>query len=166
MEVQQRPDVDVADAVAVGQHEALLVAQVGGKPAEPAARHRLLAGFDEGDAPIRFFVGGGQPLDALGAELHREVAVQQVVVEEVVLDHLALVAKREDEIGEAKGRVGLHDVPEDRPVADWHQRLRPVLRFLSESGAQAATEDDDPGLRLAGDDSHAHWGASAAVTGR
>ena len=40
-------------------------------------------------------------------------------------------------------RVDLHDVPEDRLLADLDHRLRPDGRLLAEPGAEAAGEEDD-----------------------
>ena len=46
-----------------------------------------------------------------------------VVVEEVLLDHVALVAEADDEVVVPEVRVVLHDVEQDRPVGDGHHRL-------------------------------------------
>ena len=50
VELEQLSDVDVGDAVAVGQHERL-VADVVADPLEPAAGLRLGAGVDERHPP-------------------------------------------------------------------------------------------------------------------
>jgi hypothetical protein len=40
-------------------------------------------------------------------------------------------------------RVEAHQVPDDRPDADVHQRLRNGVRVLSQAGAETAAEKDN-----------------------
>ena len=61
-----------------------------------------------------------------------------MIVAEEILDHLALVAEAEDEFVEAEGGVNLHDVPEDRAIADWHHGFGAVLGFFPQPGAFAS----------------------------
>src|SRR5262249_14484574 len=65
------------------------------------------------------------------------------IVEEVVLDDLALVAQGDDELGEAVRRVSFHDVPEDRLAADLDHRFRFDRGRFGQPGAEAAGQDDD-----------------------
>src|SRR5438876_5695057 len=94
-------------------------------------------------------MGNVIPDDLLGSQRDREIAIQQVVVDEVVLDHLALVAEAQHELVEAVGRVRLHDVPQNRLTADIDQRLGAIFRLFAEAGAHTTTQDD-----------YLHWGAS------
>ena len=64
------------------------------------------------------------------------------VVAKVLLDHVALVTKAKHEVLEAVRSVDLHDVPEDRPIADRNHRLGTKLRLLAKPGAFAAAEND------------------------
>jgi len=79
--------------------------------------------------------------------VEREVAHVVRPVEEVVLDHEALVAEAEDEVPEAVVRVVLHDVDQDRHLADLDQRLRNELGLLVQAGSRSAAEDDDGDVR-------------------
>ena len=65
-----------------------------------------------------------------------------VVIEEVLLDHFALVAKRDIELTQIMMSEVLHDVPEDRPPADVEHRLRQTSRFLLESRAESSRKDN------------------------
>ena len=83
VEGEQRRDVDVGDAVAVGQQERL-AAEVAGDALDASAGLRVGAGVDERDAP---------GLDLAVVDLHaallqveRDVRVVQDVVGEVLLD--------------------------------------------------------------------------------
>src|SRR5207248_8135870 len=76
-------------------------------------------------------------------------------VEEELLDHVGVVAEAEDELRVPEVRVVLHQVPEDRAVADLDHRLRDLSRVLAQPGAKAPAEQDDlhgspPGTRNAG----------------
>src|SRR5205814_5733422 len=66
-----------------------------------------------------------------------------LVVEEELLHHVGLVAEAKDELLVPEVRVVLHQVPEDRAVADLHHRLGDLSRVLAQPGAEAPTEQDD-----------------------
>ena len=101
-----------------------------------------VARVDEGDAP-----GGDVAIEELhlAAPIREDEVVGErlVVIEEVLLDVLGLVAQAEDEVVVPPRRIPLHDVPEDRPVADRDHRLGNPLGLLSHSDAESAAEDDD-----------------------
>ena len=134
----------VREAVAVGREELLVVVQVLLDRLQPLADRRLHAGVDEGDPPVsdvavqELYPGVGPvPLE------HEVVEQGFVVVEEVLADHVALVAEAEHELGVPPCREVAHDVPEDRPVADPDHRLRDPLGLLPHPHPEAAAEDDD-----------------------
>src|SRR4051794_9156941 len=134
----ERGDVDVGDAVAVGEAERL-VAYVGQDALQAPAGHRLLARLDERDPPrLRRRV---VDLHLARAEVEGHVRGVQRVVREPLLDDVALVAEAHDEVVDPGGGVDLHDVPEDRLAADLDHRLRPQRRLLAEPRAEAAGED-------------------------
>ena len=66
----------------------------------------------------------------------------QEIIREILLDHVALVAEADDELLHAERRIQLHDVPENRPRADFHHGLRPRVRLLGDARALAAGEND------------------------
>src|SRR5690606_1255489 len=76
-----------------------------------------------------------------GAQVDRQVAVDGVVVEEILLDHLALVAERDHELVDAVGAEDVHDVPENRPSADLDHRLRLHRGLFGETRAETARQD-------------------------
>lgn len=139
MEGDQGGDVDVADAVAIGEAEVVAI-EVGPDALESAAGHGLLAGVDEGDTP-----GLGvllMDLHAVGAQVEGDVGHVQEVVGEVLLDHVALVAAADDEVIDAVGGVELHDVPKDRLAADLHHGLGLEIGLLGQACAEATGKDD------------------------
>ena len=138
VETKEGGKVDVGHTVAVGEAE-LLIAQVRQHPPQPPARSRLLTGVDHGYPPPLAAVAVN--LDGAGRQIEGHVACVEVVVGEVLLDHVALVAGADDEVGDPLGGVDLHDVPEDRPPADLYHRLRSQGGLLGKSGAGAAGKD-------------------------
>jgi hypothetical protein len=68
--------------------------------------------------------------------------VQEIVCE-IVLDQIALVTTTDNEIMNAVMRVKLHDVPKDWFSTNLHHGFGPGGRFLTESSAQPACENDD-----------------------
>ena len=135
-------DVDVADAVAVGEKKGVVIAEVFLDLADAGGGHGLLAGVGEGDGPVFLAMVRVKFHGGLGAEAQRGVARVPQVIAEVVLDHLALVAQAEDEVLEPVVRVNLHDVPQHGPVADGDHRLGTILGFFAQPRALAAAEDD------------------------
>jgi hypothetical protein len=66
-----------------------------------------------------------EQLDLPAAVTQHEVVGQRLVVgQEVLLDDLGLVPQAEHEIGGAEAGVVVHDVPDDRLVANRDHRLR------------------------------------------
>ena len=79
----------------------------------------------------------------VAADVDREVRALLAVAEEELLDLPALVAEADEEAAGAVVAVELHDVPQDRPLADLDQRLGHALGLLAQPGAHPAREDDD-----------------------
>jgi hypothetical protein len=137
--VSNAPRSDVGQPVAVGQTE-LLVAHQRQHALQPSAGHGLLAGVDERHPP-----GLGRRLMHLhgpGGQVQGHVAGVQVVVGEVLLDHVAAVAQAHDEVGEPVGGVDLHDVPQQRLASDLDRRLGTHGGLLGDTGPQSSGEDD------------------------
>ena len=120
VEGERGTEIDVGDAVGVGEREGAVPDPVRGER-DPASGLRLLTGLEalDGDAG-RPRLGGGE-----------------------AGDHLAAVAGQQQEPAEAVGRVDPDDVPEDRPPADLDQRLRDRVRVLLQAGTATSAEDRD-----------------------
>src|SRR5262249_20920644 len=71
------------------------------------------------------------------------VGSRLVILEKVLLDAVALVAKAEDELLVPIVCVVPHHVPKDGSVSDWNHRFRGSLRVLPKPHAQATTKNDD-----------------------
>ncbi len=152
MELDQLGDIDVADAVAVGEHERL-GADVLGQALHPAPGLRVRTGIQQMDHPVFAVTAVGR--DLAGIQLDGQAARPVVVVEEVVLDLLALVAQGDDEFLVALSGIDAHDVPQDRLAADLDHRLGPDGRLFGEPCSQPAGKDGDlhlhgrsPGSRI------------------
>ncbi len=140
MELLKRPKVHVRDAVAVRDHE-FVALDVLARPVDSAAGLRRKTRLREENAPFLLSMERLEVFDATVTDVDADVAVHRAVVEEVVADHVALVAETEDEIHDPEMCVELHDVPEDRPAADLDHRLWPHLRLLSETRSESAAQD-------------------------
>ena len=114
VELEQRAEVDVGDAVGVGQAEGAAL-EVLARARDAAAGRRVEPGVHAGHVPR--------------ARL-RERA-----------DPVGAVAEQQHEVGQALGRVQAHDVPEDRLAADLDERLRQGLAGLAHARALSAAED-------------------------
>ena len=140
MEVEQGTQVDVGQAVAVGEKEGLLVGKEVLDAGEAAAGHRLFAGVDEGDAPgLRMLL---MHLHAVVAHVEGDVGGVQEIVGEVLLDDVPLVAQADDEVGDAVAGEDLHQMPENGAPADLHHGLRFQMGLFGQAATQAARQDD------------------------
>src|SRR4051794_12301285 len=115
--LQERADVDRPEPVAVGEHEGVGV-DVVAHALEPSAGAGHQARLGKGDLPVLVAAAVVEAGLVAAAELEREVAHLLAVAEEELLDRPALVAQADDEAPEAVVRVDLHDVPQDRLLAD------------------------------------------------
>ena len=140
MEGEQVVEVQVGDAVAVGQHERS-ARQPGLQPVDAAAGHRVGAGIHQVEFPGLAVRAVAIDRPCPGVERH--AARERGVIEEIPLDHIAPVAERDEELGEPIVRVVLQDVPEQWPAAHLHHRLRLDFRFFGQTGAESSGEDDD-----------------------
>jgi hypothetical protein len=145
VEVEQSADVHLPDAVAVGEHEGVGVDVVAHAP-EAAAGGRQEAGLGTGHLPILVGVVAVEGGLVLAVHLEREVRDLLAVAQEELLDQPALVAQAEDELAEPVVGVDLHDVPQDRLLADLHERLGHPLGLLAQACAHAAAQDHDGDL--------------------
>ena len=134
----QGTDVDIADAIAVGEAERL-PAKVMGHPPQAATGGRGFTGVHQGDPPG--FGLAAMHLHRAGGQIEAHIAAMQGVVREVLLDHIPLVATADHELVDAVMGVQLEDVPEDRPAAHFHHGLGPEMGFLRDTGAEAAGQD-------------------------
>src|ERR1035437_5270187 len=135
VELQQFSDVHVADAVAIGQHEEIFT-NILLNPLHPSARHRVLPGIDERNLKVLFAMDVFVLNLGVPAEADGEIVVHRLVVQEIVLNHVAAVSEAEHKISKTIVCIQLHDVPQDRTPADFYQGLGPIFSFL----AQARTE--------------------------
>src|ERR1700694_5644248 len=75
------------------------------------------------------------------AESDPDVAVHEAVVQEVLANHVTLVAQAQNKVGEAVMRVSLHDVPKDRFAADFDHWLWTYFRLVAQSRPEATAQD-------------------------
>src|SRR5215471_3652548 len=135
MESQQRADVDISYAVAIGQAKRPI--EIASRPANPGSSHRGVAGFSQRHAPAFLAMSIVKPDRRRRAQPNGEVLHPGFVIQEEILDDIALVAETQNEVSQAMVGIQLHNVPENRPASDLHHRLWPDLRFFSQTSALA-----------------------------
>src|SRR5262245_21871630 len=141
--IEIRRQVQIGEAVGVVGHEHVVVVTqeaLHGLQALPEVR--VQAGVDERDPPVLDVAT--EDLDVLATLREHEVVGQTlVVVQEVLLDRVTAKAEAENEVVVPEVRIILHQMPDDRPVADVHHRLGDRLRVLPEPGAQTTAEEHE-----------------------
>ena len=78
----------------------------------------------------------------VGFEFDGAIGVVQVKIMEIILHHLGLEPQAKDKPFEAVPGINLHDVPQNRMLADGHHRFGTKLGFLFDPRAQSATKDE------------------------
>ena len=138
MEGDQFLYVDVSNPIPVCQAKIIII-EIGSDPFQSAASHGAVSGAHQSYPP-----GLGRVLmhfHGVAGDVEGNVRHMQEVIGEIFLEHVTLVAKANDEIVEAMGRIDLHDVPDDRLAADFYHRLGPHERLFADPGAEAASQD-------------------------
>src|SRR5437879_4215876 len=122
---------EIGEPIAVVGEEGRVVSEIALDCPEPLADVRAQTGVGERDLPLVDVptIEGDVLTPAGQLEVVRQALV---VIEEVLLDQVASIAETQDELGVAEIRVVLHQMPDDRPVADIDHRLRDRLRVRSE----------------------------------
>lgn len=140
VERNQRVNVNVGDSVAIGDHEAIGI-DVLGHLLDTGALERFFPGIAHGNLPVRVMTGIVAD-DFSGGKVHGEIGIADLVFPEILLDILAFVSQREHEILVPVSGVPVHDMPDNRPAADFHHGLGLVFGFFAHAGAFAAAEND------------------------
>jgi hypothetical protein len=65
------------------------------------------------------------------------------VIQKIVLDDIALITTANNKVVEAMMRVQLHNVPDNRPAADFDQRLGNYGCLFAQPGSMAAGKNDN-----------------------
>src|SRR5580700_5202354 len=134
MEGEQAADVHVAETVAVGKKERVVVLKIAGNTPQAATGLGFEAGVGESDSKILLVVGAHELDLRFAAKANSEVAVHGFVVQEVILDHVSAIAETQNELAHSVVGVHLHDVPQNGTASDLHHRLGPEFGFLPETG--------------------------------
>ena len=97
-------------------------------PAQPLAHVRVVTGVDEGDLPLVDV--GAQHLD-VAATFRKDEVVRRplVVAQEEFLDLVRSVAEAQNELVVPVVAVVLHQVPQDRALANVDQRLGQAIEY-------------------------------------
>jgi hypothetical protein len=88
------------------------------------------------------FSRGLMDLHRVVAHVEDDVRIMQIIVREIFFDYVAFVVKTDDEIVDGVGGIDLHDVPKNRPIADFHHRLWSGFSLFGEAGTQSSSEDN------------------------
>lgn len=132
MEFEKLADVDISDAITIGDHERVAI-NVSLDSLDPAAGHRLLTGIRQCDLEI-LLVMSVEIVDAgLASQVNREVIIHGFIIQKILLNHLASIAQAEDEVSVAMVSVEFHDVPDDGLLADQDHGLGAKFCLFSEA---------------------------------
>ena len=133
--------IDVAEAVAVIGIEHLFACDMLADGPQALADIPPDASIDHGDTPVFLWIAEKLHLaakardDAVGVGLRPEV-------QEEILDDIGLVAKAQHEVFVAELAVVVHQMPQDRLVADRDHRLGNSLGHIPDAGSEASAKED------------------------
>src|ERR1039458_586702 len=126
----QGGNIHIAYTIAICTAE-ILFSHVLRNSFDTTARHSVFARVYQRDAPWL----GIALMHLHFVVLHVKCYVRhmQKVVSEILFDHITLIAAANNKIMDAVGRVGFHDVPQNRLSANLNHRLWPPGGFLTYS---------------------------------
>src|ERR1700719_1998205 len=107
---------------------------------QPAAGQRAVSGIDHTHFPVATVCL--VVLYGAIAEIDSDITMGCVIAEEIVFDHLTLVAQSEDETLDLVVRINVHEVPEDGMHAHFDHWLGPHRGFLGQARSKTASEND------------------------
>src|SRR5574340_93780 len=99
VKLEQVLDVQVRNAIAIGKHERFIIAQPALEPLQPSPGLRVQAGIYKVDFPLGLIASiadRGFP----GGQVDRDVVVERVEVQELLLDRFALVPQGDNKLGD------------------------------------------------------------------
>ena len=67
----------------------------------------------------------------------------QIIIRELLLDHMPLLAAADNEIMKSKVGIILHDMPQNGLIADLDHGFRLKVTLLADAGAQAARQNNN-----------------------
>jgi len=141
MEFFQRDQVDVAEAVAIGEEKVVIV-QIFGYPDQPTRGLGFFAGIGDGDIPV--FAVPLQIMGRAGRRVQLNVGIARLIVEKILLDCKASMSRAQNEIIEASVRIGFHQMPDYWLAVDFHHRLwNKVSSDFAEPRAFASAQDNN-----------------------
>src|SRR6476659_10241472 len=105
------------------------------------AGHAVEAGLRERHPPVDRGLAMADRFAPV-AEVDGEIRDHGVIVDEEILDRLALVAEAQDEILESVGRVAAHDEPKDRIATDRDHGLGQIVGDPANAGPLPSAQDD------------------------
>ncbi|MNT00499.1 hypothetical protein D3C72_1349330 [compost metagenome] len=140
MEIDELRNVDIRNAVAIGEAERLFILEVTAGTQQTATGHGFFAGVDERDAPRLAVIL--VHVHAVFTHVEGDVRGVQEVVGEEVLDRIALVAEADHEVVNSVGGILLHDVPENWLAADLDHWLGLEVRLFTDARAEATRQNN------------------------
>ena len=137
----KRVKINIADAVAIGEHKRL-VPDILLNPLYAAARLCVQPRVDYGHAPRLRHIVVDDKLVVVG-KIKGYIGPMQVIIGEIFLDHMALIAAADDKIIVSVIRINFHDMPQNRSAADFNHRLWTQVAFLRYARSKAARQNNN-----------------------
>src|SRR5687768_17761872 len=112
MEPNDFANIDVSDAVTVGDKESIAI-HVLFDLLYATASHGVGAGIRQGNVEVLFIVRIMECDLVFAAKANCEIVVHRLVVKEIFLDHVSSISEANQKIPKTVMRVKLHDVPQN-----------------------------------------------------
>src|SRR6185503_13242521 len=126
MELEQVVEINIADSIAVSEHEGTITEERF-ESFETSARIGLLSGVLEMNNPVFRFI---LSVDPTAGKVDTHAAVKQMKIHEEAFDDFTTISQGDEKLFQTELSVVLHDVPENRPPSDFNHRFRSNLRLF------------------------------------
>src|ERR1017187_294950 len=109
---------------------------------EPLSDGAVRAGVDKCNPPVLQVVV--EQLDIVTAIGHDKIVQDALIIrEEILFNHIGLVAETQDKVLVSEMGIVLHEVPQDRHVTNFYERLGEALLAFLQAHSETAAEQDN-----------------------
>ncbi|MNV80243.1 hypothetical protein D3C71_1738380 [compost metagenome] len=140
VEFEQRVKINRRQAVTVSHHTSLIPDEIG-YPLQSTARQRLKTRIHQSYLPRLCLALMNDDFIAAGI-IKSHIRVVEIIVGKILLDHIAFIAEADHKVVKPVVRVHFHNMPKNRLLPNLNHRLRPQMRFLTDTSAVASCQNN------------------------
>src|SRR6266702_136232 len=142
MEGNQFFDIDIADSIAVGQHEVLVIGNIFLDFTDSRSGHSINSGIRKCNFPIRFVVVCMIRYGVNRSQFDGKIAGMGFIVEKKVFNDIGLVTKAKHKLQMSPLGIVFHYMPKNRQTVYRYHRFRNIVSNIPDSRPLSSAKND------------------------